>query len=209
MLIKIKRIFVGITGASGSIYGLRLIKVLSSLNFEVEVCFSEAGIKVTRYETDLRIGEGKDKIKEELTSYLSIPDDRVEVFLEDDFFAPAASGSNLYRAIFIAPCSMSTLSHVAYGTGRNLIHRAAEVALKQGYPLILLPRETPVSLVHLRAMVSVAEAGAKIVLPSPAFYHRPQSVEALVDFVIGKMLDAAGIENNLFKRWQSQTPKKP
>lgn len=180
---------------------MRLIQVLSSLDFEIEVCFSNFGLKVARYETSLNLARDRDKIKEELASYLSVSREKLIVFHEDDFFAPAASGSSLYRAVIIAPCSMSTLSHIAYGTVRNLIHRASEVALKQGYPLILLPRETPVSLVHLKAMVSAAEAGAKIVLPSPAFYHHPQSIEDLVDFVVGKMLDVAGVENDLFKRW--------
>lgn len=193
----------GITGASGSIYGFRLTQVLLTLDFEVEVCISKNGIEVARYETGLALKGGKKKIKEELISSFSLNPRRTDFFLEDELSAPAASGSNYYKAVFVAPCSMSSLSHIAYGTTENLIHRAAGIALKQGFPLILLPRETPVSLIHLKAMVSVAEAGARIVLPSPAFYFHPESIEDIIDFIVGKMLDVAKIENKLFKRWKN------
>lgn len=199
---KKRRVFVGITGASGSIYGFRLIQELVRQKFFVEICFSKAGLEVARFELDLELIDDANKIKNELISSAALPGDYITVFDEENLFSAPASGSSRYEAIFVAPCSMSTLAHIAYGTNRHLIHRAGEVALKQGYPLILLPRETPVSLVHLRAMVAAAEAGAKIILPTPAFYSKPKTIDDMVDFIVGKVLDAAGIENDLYKRWE-------
>lgn len=197
-----RRAFVGITGASGSIYGVRLIQELVKQKYFVEICFSSSGLEVARFELGLKLIDDVNKIRDELISSLAPTADYFTVLDEDNLFSAPASGSNQYEAIFVVPCSMSTLAHIAYGTNRHLIHRAGEVALKQGYPLILLPRETPVSLVHLRAMVAAVEAGAKIVLPTPAFYPKPKTIDDIVDFIVGKVLDAAGIKNELYNRWE-------
>ncbi len=196
-----KKVFVGITGASGSIYGLRLIQELVKKDYFVEVCFSKAGLQIARFETGIRFSDDAPSLKEDLASNLSVKASRIFIFNENDLFSEPASGSNKYDAVFIVPCSMSSVAHIAYGTTRNLIQRAAEVALKQGYPLVLAPRETPVSLVHLRAMTVAAESGAKIVLPTPAFYQKPESIDHIINFVVGKVLDAVGIENKLYRRW--------
>jgi len=196
-----KKVFVGITGASGSIYGLRLIQELVKRAYFVEICFSKSGLQIARFETGIRFSDDASSLREDLVTNLSVKASRIIVFNENNFFSEPASGSNKYDAVFIVPCSMSSVAHIAYGTTRNLIQRAAEVALKQGYPLVLVPRETPVSLIHLRAMTVAAESGAKIVLPVPAFYQKPKSIDHIINFVVGKVLDAVGIENKLYRRW--------
>lgn len=197
------RVFVGITGASGAVYGLRVIEVLLERGFEVVAAASDTGQQVIRYELGIASLEAFAR---------SLPSERAErlrVYPPSDFFSPVASGSNRLRAAIVAPCSTSTLAHVAYGTSRNLIHRAADVALKQGYPLALVVRESPLGLVHIRAMEAAALAGARIVPASPGFYARPKSLEDAIDFVVGKALEAVGIEHELYERWDPTGPPAP
>lgn len=186
------KIVVCITGASGAIYGYRLLQVLSSMDFEIDLIVSSSGWVVLKQELDLT----KAEILREFPKVRLIP--------EKDIANPVASGSRLifYRGVVVAPCSMSTLSHVACGTNQNLIHRVCEVALKERVPLLLLIRESPYSLVHLRNMLEVSRAGAIVMPASPGFYHRPKSLQELVDFVVGKMLDSLRIEHNLYRRWR-------
>lgn len=191
-------VFVGITGASGSVYGIRAIGALLDLGYRVHACSSQPGSQVLAYETGISSLEAFRK---------SLPPDQAEqlsLYGPDDFFAPAASGSNRYDAVMVIPCSISTVAHVAYGTTTNLIHRAADVALKQKAPLVLVVRETPLSLVHLRAMVVAAEAGATILPASPAFYTRPKNLDEAIDFIVGKALEAAGIDHDLYPPWASR-----
>ncbi len=183
-----------ITGASGAIYGYRLLQVLSSMDFEIDLIVSSSGWVVLKQELDITKG----RILEEFSQVRLIP--------ERDVASPVASGSRLvhYRGVVVAPCSMSTLAHVASGTNQNLIHRVCEVALKERVPLVLLVREAPYSMVHLKNMLQALQAGAVVLPASPGFYHKPQSLQDLVDFVVGKVLDSLRIEHSLYRRWREQ-----
>lgn len=194
-----KKFIVAITGASGSIYGLRLISELMKNPVELFVIMSEAGRRVAAHETGFSSGsvagylEKTNISNHEQASLIEI-DPR-------DFFAPVASGSFQHHGMVIAPCSMSTLASVACGITDNLIHRAADVCLKEKRPLILLPRETPVSLIHLKNMTRAAEAGATIMPPSPGFYSRPKTIDDLVNSVVARVLDHLGLNHDLSPRW--------
>ncbi len=185
-----KRVLLCITGASGAIYGYRLLQVLSRTH-RVDLIVSDAGRIV---------------LKEELGKDLSELEGLENVYLYNckDLTSPVASGSRLvrYEGVVVAPCSMSTLANVASGINENLIHRACEVALKERVPLLLLVREMPYSRVHLENMLRVYDAGAIVIPASPGFYHRPKRLEELVDFVVGKVLDSLRIEHTLYKRWR-------
>ncbi len=181
-----KRIVVGITGASGSVYGIRLLEVLQELQLESHLVVTRTGLKVIEYETGYTDWELK-----ELAQWHDI----------DDLFAPVASGSFRTDAMIIAPCSMHTLGAVAQGVTANLLTRAADVMLKENRPLIMVTRETPLNKIHLANMSKVMDAGARVVPASPGFYHKPVSIEEIIDFVVGKALDSLGIEHSLFKRW--------
>ena len=181
-------LIVGITGASGVIYGIRLLEVLStSKEIETHLIISEAGEKNIMYETDREI----EQVKSLADFYYNI----------DDSGAALASGSFKRDGMVIAPCSMKTLSGLANSYADNLLTRSADVTLKERSKLVLLPRETPLHLGHLRNMEKLAEMGAIILPPAPPFYHRPQTIQELIDHIIGKVLDIFDIEHNLFQRW--------
>ncbi|MFZ2634171.1 MAG: UbiX family flavin prenyltransferase [Desulfosalsimonadaceae bacterium] len=194
-----KKIVVAITGASGSIYGIRLVKALMTLPVRVYLVVSPSGRQVMAYET----GYADDSLKMFLQrSGASFHEQAmIDEIPPDDFSAPIASGSFRHDGMVIAPCSMNTLAAIANGITDNGIHRAADVCLKERRPLILLPRETPLSLIHLKNMVRAAEAGAVIMPPSPGFYHRPQTIENLVDGVVARILDHLGFAHDLSPRW--------
>lgn len=175
------RILVAITGASGIEYGRRLVEALKGGKHSVAVVVSAGAKKVAD-------AEGA-----------KLPRATVS---EIDFFSPFASGSNAADAVIVCPCSLKTLGEIANGVGNSLITRAAEVSLKERKKLVLVVRETPLSLIAIKNMERVTLAGGIILPASPGFYHKPKKVSDLVDFVVGKTLDAAGIENKLFKRWQ-------
>lgn len=181
------KVVVGITGASGAVYGVRLIDVLSELGHEVILIVSENGEKVMEHETGVRTSELRKKVK---ASYCN-----------SDFFADIASGTSKFEACVVVPCSMNTLAKIAHGIADNLITRTASVCLKEGRKLVLVPRETPLSRVQLEAMLKACEAGAVILPAMPGFYGKPKGKEDLVDFVVGKILDVLGIQNEIYKRW--------
>ncbi len=173
-----ERVVVGITGASGALYGKRVVEVLVANSYGVELVFSEYGMRVFEYETGMKV--------EDFVS--SLPADLVNVYGADDMFAPISSGSYEVRGMVIVPCSAGTLGHIASGAVENLIHRAAEVSLKEGRPLILVLRETPLSRIHIENMLKVVDAGATVLPASPAFYGKPNSIGELIDFIVERSL---------------------
>ena len=196
------RIVVGITGASGSIYGIRLVHALLESGCEVSLILTAAGRRVLQYELGLDWIAGSSNETLLLQKHFS---STAIVCLDiDDIGAAIASGSAAPQAVVIAPCSMGTAGRIAAGLSGNLLERAADVMLKERRPLLLVPRETPLSVIHLENLLRLANAGA-IVLPAmPGFYHKPDSVDALTDFVVGKILDQLNISHRLFNPWDGK-----
>lgn len=189
-----KKIVIGITGASGSIYAKRLIEELLERDIFVNVICTDNGKKVMKYETSIDIDIWIDKLK---TKYSHIKLDDI-----NDLFSGVASGSNKFDAVIVLPCSMGTLAEISSGIAKNLLCRAADVALKENRKLILVPRETPLNAIHLENMLKLSKLGVTILPAMPGFYHNPASMEDLVNFVIGKILDNLSIENSLFTKWE-------
>ncbi|GIW91023.1 MAG: flavin prenyltransferase UbiX [Pirellulaceae bacterium] len=215
---------VALTGASGSVYGVRLLDVLSRLGHRVELLISPAAAQVANQELGLvwnlddfrleslwRTPEGRawwevlgePFAKPDGASVVgeTSPDDKIEYFHYQDYLAPAASGSHRTAGMVICPCSSGTLSALVHGAASNLIVRAAEVHLKERRRLLLVPRETPLSLPLARNLVAATEAGAVVLPASPGWYHRPRRLHDLVDFVVGRVLDQLGIDHQLVRRW--------
>ncbi len=195
-----KQIVVAITGASGSIYGLRLVEELLKSQCRVALLLTRSGLEVLRYETGLE-WEGSTSARKQLMRDYFGGSNRLDHYDADDLFAPVASGSSAPEAMVIAPCSMGTAGRVAAGIGSNLVERVADVALKERRDLILVPRETPFNQIHLENLLKLSRAGAHILPAMPAFYHRPKKIDDLVDFVVGKILDSLQIKHSLFQRW--------
>lgn len=194
-----RNIVVAVTGASGSIYGIRLVRALMHFPVRVHLAVSSSGRQVMAHETAYASGPLEAFLREDGTVFHEQAG--INEISPNDFFAPIASGSFRHNGMVIAPCSMNTLAAIANGITDNLIHRAADVCLKERRTLILLPRETPLSLVHLKNMVRAAEAGAVIMPPCPGFYSRPATIEALVDSVVARILDHLGLPHDLSPRW--------
>jgi 4-hydroxy-3-polyprenylbenzoate decarboxylase len=190
------RIFLGITGASGAPYAARLVESLTAAGCELGVCISRAGYEVLATELYRDVSLPQDEIAQRLIGGA----EDVTIYSERDWKSPYASGSAKVDAYVICPCSMGTLGTIASGAMSNLIHRAASVALKEGRRLVLCPRETPLSRIHLRNMLEVQEAGATVLFLAPGFYHGAESVDQLVDFVVSRCLDQLGIEHEA-ARW--------
>ncbi|MBI2684104.1 MAG: UbiX family flavin prenyltransferase [Actinobacteria bacterium] len=198
------RIFLGITGASGAIYGGHILRGLTRAGCDVGLCLSGAGAQVVGHELfglgpqpSLGIAEASERLAERFAD----PAGSVTVLDLYDLTSSFASGSSLSGGAIVAPCSMSTLAAVAHGTGGNLIHRAADVCLKERRRLVLVPRETPLSVVHLENMLSATRAGATVLPAMPGFYAAPRSLDDAVAFVAGKVLDQLGLAHELFPRW--------
>ncbi len=183
-----KRVIVGISGASGALYGLRLLEALRALEIETHLVLSQAGALTVRQELGLS--------RAELEAYAS------RAYPPDAIGAPIASGSFPTLGMIVAPCSMKSLAAIAHSHSTDLLARAADVTLKEGRPLILMVRETPLHLGHLRLMVQAAEIGAIIFPPVPAFYAHPHTLEDMVQHTVGRMLARLGVENTLYKPWE-------
>lgn len=192
------RVFLGITGASGAPYAARLVESLASAGCEVGLCASRAGVEVLATEL---YGNARLSVDETLARFTERARGAVTIHDPQDWQAPYASGSARVDAYVICPCSMGTLGTIASGAMQNLVHRAASVALKEGRKLVLVPRETPLSAIHLQNMLTLRQAGAVILFAAPGFYHGAETVDDLVDFVVGRCLDQLGLENTLAKRW--------
>jgi flavin prenyltransferase len=185
----------GITGASGAPYAVRLLQALNRSGTPVRLIVSSYGLRLLAEEAGIA---NLDALRLATGDWT-----RVELFDSADRGATPASGSAPSRGMVVCPCSMGTLASIAAGTSRSLVERAADVALKERRPLILVPRETPLSLVHLENMRRLTLAGATILPASPGFYHRPRTVEEMVDFVVARILDHLGVEHDLAPRWAS------
>ncbi|BCS97891.1 flavin prenyltransferase UbiX [Desulfoluna limicola] len=197
-----KRIVTALCGASGALYGLRLVKALAEAGTEIDLIVSRAGLIVA----DEELGLSEKEFRETLHGFCKAnADTTLRVHDVNDFTAAPASGSCPIDAMVVVPCTMASLAAIATGNGRNLIHRAADVALKEKRPLVLVPREMPYSLIHLKNMTAAAEAGATILPASPAFYSRPETLEALADTVVARILDHIGVTpaRDLVPRWKA------
>jgi flavin prenyltransferase len=191
-------VFLGITGASGAPYAARLLEALAAADCEIGVSASSAAVEVLATEL---YGNPRLSRDETLARLLEPVGGAATVYDPNDWKAPYASGSAKVDAYVICPCSMGTLGTIASGAMQNLIHRAASVALKEERHLVLMPRETPLSAIHLRNMLTLREAGATILFLAPGFYHGHESVDDLVDFIVARALDQLGLEHTLTKRW--------
>ena len=194
-------IAVGITGASGAHYGLRLIECLLHAGREVQLMLSQAGQVVINMETDLDLPGRSAEIQAFLAERFAAEPGQLSVFGRQQWTAPVASGTNPPEAMVICPCTTGTLASVANGICDDLIDRAADVALKERRKLILVVRETPLSSIHLQNMLTLSNAGAVIMPANPGFYFRPQRVEELVDFMVARVLDHLGVAHALGARW--------
>lgn len=185
----------GITGASGAPYAVRLLRALNEGGTPVRLIVSGYGLRLLAEESGI---DGMDALRAATGDW-----SRVELYDSLDRGATPASGSAPSAGMVICPCSMGTLASIAAGTSRNLVERAADVALKERRPLILVPRETPLSLIHLENMTRLTRAGATIMPAAPGFYHRPKSIDDMVDFVVARILDHLGVEHGVGRRWKS------
>jgi len=181
-----KQLIVGLTGASGSIYALTLINVLAAMDWQVELVMSATGEKVLTYETGIE--------------RTALPEN-VHIHENTNLFSSLASGSYRTHGMVVIPCSMNTLGLMATGTGEHLLARAAQVTLKEHRPLVVVPREMPYNIIQLENMLRLARAGATIMSASPGFYHHPETMQDLIDHVVGRVLDQFGIEHTLYERW--------
>lgn len=190
-----------ITGASGAVYGLRLARELLCSMVQLNLLISKAGFAVLKEECGLDWQGNAEEVQRRLCEYFQVSETALCYYAEDDLSAPIASGSATAHAMIVAPCSMGTLSRIACGNSGNLIERCADVMLKERRTLIVVPRETPLHEVHLENMLRLSHLGARMLPAMPAFYHKPGSVDDMVNFIVGKVLDMLGMEHRLFKRW--------
>jgi flavin prenyltransferase len=193
-----KTFTVGITGASGAIYGVRLVQEILKCGHKVHLVVTEAGWQVFKEELEWDTSNRESVIEKQFAIHGK---ERLMYHTLRDFNAPIASGSYQNDGMVIIPCSMGTLSGIAHGASGNLLERTADVMLKESRKLILVPRETPLHKIHLENMIKVTEAGGKIVPAMPGFYHLPKSLDDIVNFLVGKVLDNLGVHHELFTRW--------
>ncbi len=192
---------VAISGASGAPYALRLLQVLIKSGHSVYLSISGDGLSILNDETGLMLKGSETDIQYALEKHLEAKEGQLNYFDEDNMYAPIASGSVRIDAMVVIPCSMKTLSAIAHGYASTLIERAADVTLKEKRKLIIVPRETPLSSIHLRNMLTLADLGCHMIPAMPAFYHHPKRISDMIDFIVGRVLDSMGIENDLSPRW--------
>ena len=194
-------IAVAFTGASGLPYGMRLVECLLAAGVKVQLLYSPAAQVVAKQEMGFTLPSRPAEVEAEFTARFKAAAGQLSVYGQQEWFAPLASGSNPPDAYVICPCTMGTLAKVAAGMADDLISRAADVVLKEGRKLILVPRESPFSVIHLENMLRLARAGAVILPPNPGFYHHPQDINGVVDFVVARILDQLGVAHQLMARW--------
>ena len=196
-----RRIAVGWTGASGAVYGMRLVELLLRSDVQVELMISKAAHMVLATELELTMPTHADAARTLLLGRFDLPQAPLNVYTQEQWTAPLASGSNAAQAMVICPCSSGSLAAIAQGLSNTLMERAADVMLKERRQLILVHRETPLSAIHLENMLKVTRAGAVVLPANPGFYHQPQSVQQVVDFVVARVLDHLAVAHDLMPRW--------
>lgn len=194
-------ITLALSGASGMAYGLRLLECLLTANLRVYLLVSQAAHVVAKQELGVALPARPGDLEKQLTESLQAGEGQLRVFGREDWNAPVASGSNPADAMVVCPCSMGTLAAIAHGVSDNLIERAADVMLKEQRKLILVPREAPFSTLHLENMLKLSRMNAVILPANPGFYHRPENVEDIIDFVVARILDQLGVPHTLIARW--------
>lgn len=197
-------ITLAMTGASGAPYTLRLLECCLQSRIHVQFITSQPGQIVVGMESDLKLTGGPQKMHQQLASYFDADPSLISVYARDQWTAPPASGSSVADAMVVCPCSMGSLASIASGSSENLIHRAADVAIKERKTLVLVPRETPFSGIHLQNMLKLSRLGVVILPPNPAFYQGVEQVSDLVDFVVARILDQLDIDNDISPRWAQE-----
>ena len=200
-MLRERSVSLAITGASGAAYGLRLLECLLLAGRPVHLMISAPARVVIATETEIQLPGRPQEIRVFLANHFGVSADLLHVYGRDQWMSPVASGSSAPAAMVVCPCSTGRLSAIACGSSRSLIERAADVMLKERRKLILVPRETPFSPIHLEHMLKLAQLGVTILPASPGFYHKPTSVQQLVDFVVGRVLDHLGVEQQIAPRW--------
>lgn len=196
-----REVAVAMTGASGVVYGLRLLECLLKAGVSVHFLVSSAAQTVVAMETDLRFPPRPRDLQRYLAAHFSVAAELLQCYSEIQWTAPLASGSHRVQTMVVCPCTVGAISAIARGANDNLIERAADVMLKEQRKLILVPREAPFSVIHLENMLSLARLGAVILPANPGFYHQPRRIEELVDFMVARILDHIGVEHQLLARW--------
>ncbi len=192
---------IAITGASGAPYGMRVLESLIKGGHHVYLTITGDGLHILNDEMGLMLKGSETDIQFALEKHLAAKEGQLRYFDEDNMYAPIASGSAKVDGMVVIPCSMKTLSSIANGFASNLIERAADVTIKEKRKLIIVPRETPLSTIHLRNLLALSETGCHIIPAMPAFYHHPKKLQDMIDFLAGRVLDALGVENDLSPRW--------
>ncbi|WP_033095059.1 flavin prenyltransferase UbiX [Colwellia psychrerythraea] len=195
------KITLAITGASGSAYALRLIECLIAANYQLYILCSSAGRIVLDTEVGVKIPSSPDAASKFFTEKYQAKENQITVFGKEQWFSPVASGSSAPKRMIVCPCSTGTMAAISHGMSDNLIERAADVVIKERGQLILMVRETPFSTLHLQNMLSLSQQGVTIMPASPGFYHNAETIEDLIDFMVGRVLDHLGIKQDIMPRW--------
>ncbi|MBU2223807.1 MAG: UbiX family flavin prenyltransferase [Gammaproteobacteria bacterium] len=196
-----REVTLAFTGASGALYGWRLLQCLLAQNVKVHLLISSAARVVFATEHNLKFNGNPQTCQQQLVEMLQCSPDLLAVYGKDDWFSPVASGSAAPKTMVVCPCSTGTVAAIAYGMSDNLIERAADVVIKEQGQLILVPRETPLSALHLENLLKLAKLGVTIMPAAPGFYHQPQKIEDLIDFMVARMLDHLGLPQDIMPRW--------